>query len=98
MRKADIADVGIQQMRKKLISELIDNPVKYNVDHSEIERREIKSMLQPDIASYAVVFWVAAEMYNVEFVVYFGLEQPLVFRPVSKFKHRENLHRLFYNV
>ena len=73
-----------QHLRKLLVEELIEKPEKYNAIQGPKEMDNLRSMLKPGVATYVVIFKVAAEMFRIKFYIYFGLEQPLVFGPVTK--------------
>ena len=75
--------IDTAKLRELLISEILDNPVKYGVQGRPDDLQSLRAMLKPGVATYVIVFQSAAEFFKVNFYIYFGIEQPLVFRPLT---------------
>ena len=71
----------VNQVRRELIDEIINHPVKYNLRGSDQKLREYRAMRKPGVAPTLLVLQAAANLYKIVFKVYYGLEQPLVFAP-----------------
>ena len=71
-------------IRNNLVSELMLNPAKYNAPTDSDSMKDYNSMLKPGVSTYVIIFKVATEFYKFIIYIYFGLEQPLVFRPVTR--------------
>ena len=71
------------KLRELLIAEILDNTVKYGVQGRPNDLQALRAMMKPGVATYVIVFKAAAEVFKVNFFIYFGIEQPLVFRPIS---------------
>ena len=73
----------VDNLRETLMNEIIDKPEKYKVQGDPELMRNLKAMVKPGVSTYIIVFKAAAEIFDINFYIYFGLEQPLVFRPMS---------------
>ena len=77
-------NVSPEELRHELITEIINNAEKYKVKGKPGRMQELKAMLQTGVSTYIIVFQAAANIYKTNFIIYFGIEQPLVFRPQER--------------
>ena len=62
-----------------MVNEICKNPAKYGLAGEAKKLERIRGMLKPGIATYVIIFQAAANYFQLNFVLYFGFEQPLVF-------------------
>ena len=84
LRKLRGEDHDPAMLRTQLVTELMNNPTKYDAATAPDSLKLYKSALKQGVSIYIVIFRVAAEILKMTFYIYFGLEQPLVFKPVTR--------------
>ena len=72
------------QLRDILVKEILSNPTKYDVKGKPNDLQDLRGMLKEGVATYIIVFQAAANIYKLNFFIYFGFEQPLVFAPAGR--------------
>ena len=85
---AEVCNINISasKLRPLLVNEITSNPSKYGLAGNAKQLEKIRGMQRPGIATYVIIFQAAANYFQVNCVLYFGFEQPLVFAP----KQRKN--------
>lgn len=75
-----------EALRAQLIGDILDNPKKFNLQgkEKETDMSNIRAMLKTGVSTYLIIFQAAAYRYDINFLVYIGIEQPLIFRPYQR--------------
>jgi len=68
------------ELRKKLVSEVLDHPDKYNIKLNRDSRRELRLMLRPGQLPCPEVILAACRIYDLQIFVYYWNTEPVVYR------------------
>jgi hypothetical protein len=80
------APENMAQLRKKLVTELINHPDKYNLDDDKETKQKTKLMLSSTVLPYIEVCQAMANLYKCKIVVYFGTHFPIEYLPQGNIK------------
>ena len=70
-------------LRKQLVGELINHPVKYGLPVNAKFKKQLKSMCYPGVLPIQEVIVAFSEMFRVTVFVHYGFGRPIVYRGVS---------------
>ena len=68
------------QMRREVISELLQYPEKYKIPNNKYEKRKLKTMLNNDQLPCTHALLAASKLYQLEIRVYHNIKTPVIFK------------------
>lgn len=69
-----------QELRKILVTELMDNLDKYKLKLNKQQRKQMKLMISPGQQPCSEILLAACQLFNLEIYVHHGMSSPIVFR------------------
>lgn len=67
------------QMRKDIVSEMVNNMKKYNIPNNKHEKNKLKLMKMPDQLPNNAALLAASSLYKIEIRVYHNIKTPVIF-------------------